>query len=201
MAASNDYLIRYRQAVARFVELSDDEWLLFSQGLCIERLKKKAYFVEAGKVCRKVGLLVSGSVRFFMVKEGAEITNYFCMEDEWVSSYTSFVQQRPSAVYIEALEDTVLITFSHQYLQQCYASPQLGHKMERFRRLIAEYCINCFEDRIGSFLFQSPEERYIKLLESGSHVLQRIPQHYIANYLGITPVSLSRIRRRILIPA
>lgn len=201
MAASNHYLTQYRRAFAQFVELSDEEWQLFSQGLCIEPLKKKEKFVNAGEVCKKVGLIISGAVRLYMVKDGVEITNYFALENEWMSAYISFVQQRPSPIYVEALEDTMLVTFTHQYLQQCYASPKLSCKMERFGRLIAEHTIACYEERMASFLFQSPEERYLKLLESGSNILQRIPQHYIANYLGITPVSLSRIRKRILVSA
>lgn len=198
MAASNHYLTQYRQVLAQFAELSDEEWQLFSKGLCIEPLKKKSNFIKADEVCKKIGLLVAGSVRFYMVKDGAEITNYFCLENEWVTSYTSFLQQRPGLICIEALEDSMLVTFTYQHLQQCYASLQLSYKMERFSRLVAEYIIGCYEDRLASFIFQSPEERYVKLLESGSNILQRIPQHYIANYLGITPVSLSRIRKRIM---
>jgi hypothetical protein len=70
--------------------------------------------------------------------------------------------------------------------------------MERLGRLIAEHYLICYEDRVTSFVTQTPEERYNKLLETGGEILQRIPQHYIANFLGITPVSLSRIRRRIM---
>jgi hypothetical protein len=69
--------------------------------------------------------------------------------------------------------------------------------MERFGRMIAEYLICCYEERVLSFLSQSPEERYLHLLESQPAFLQKVPQHYLANYLGIPPVSLSRIRKRI----
>jgi CRP-like cAMP-binding protein len=69
-------------------------------------------------------------------------------------------------------------------------------KMERFGRMVAEYLICCYEDRLVSFITQTPEERYRQLLQMQPDLLQRIPQHYVANYLGITPVSLSRIRKR-----
>lgn len=192
------YLNRYRQALHKFVGFTDEEWQLFSQGLYIEQIKKKKFFVEAGDVCKKVSLIITGSVRFYVVKDGEEITNYFCFENEWVSAYSSFLKQRPSPVYIEALQDTVLVTFTYQFLQQCYASPQLAYKSERFGRLIAEYLIGCYEDRLASFLYQSPEERYLQLLKTNITLMQYVPQHYIANYLGITPVSLSRIRKRIM---
>lgn len=74
----------------------------------------------------------------------------------------------------------------------------MAFKIEQMRRRIAEYYILCYEDRIGSFLFQNPEERYLALLNSGGAIFQKIPQHYIADYLGVTAVSLSRIRNRSL---
>lgn len=77
------------------------------------------------------------------------------------------------------------------------ANPIIALKMERLGRLMAEYIVICYEDRANSFVTQTPEERYLKFLETGKDILQRVPQHYIANYLGITAVSLSRIRKRI----
>jgi hypothetical protein len=75
---------------------------------------------------------------------------------------------------------------------------RLAYKIERFGRLIAEYYLCCYEDRVSAFITQTPEERYLKLMENGREILLRIPQHYVANFLGITPVSLSRIRKRVL---
>ncbi len=198
MDTSNHHLNRFCAAFERFVELTDEEWLLFSQGLRVQTLKKKSHFIKAGSVCKSVGLIVSGSVRYYHIKDGEEITGYFSIENDWMSAYNSFLTQQPSLVNVQALEDTGLVTFSYSYLQQCYASPQLAYKTERFSRLIAEYLISCYEDRVTSFILQSPEERYLKLLQNSKGIMLRIPQHYIANYLGITPVSLSRIRKRLL---
>ena len=80
------------------------------------------------------------------------------------------------------------------------ADPMLAYKMERFGRLTAEHYLCCYEDRVTAFITQTPEERYLHLMQTRKDVMLRMPQHYIANYLGITPVSLSRIRRRILEP-
>ncbi len=85
-------------------------------------------------------------------------------------------------------------------MQQMLAYPLLAYKMERFGRLIAEYYLVCYDNRMVSFITKTPEERYLELLSTGREILQRMPQHYIAHFLGITPVSLSRIRRRILEP-
>ena len=188
----------FREHLKKYVVFNEAEWILFSQHLTLSKLKKRHYFAEHGKVCDKVGFIVKGAVRYFHVKDGEEITGYFSFENEYLSSYKSYLTGRPSLTYIQALEDTKLITFTKKDMDQMLANPMLAYKMERFGRLIAEDYLICYEDRITAFITQSPEERYLELLNTGKEILQRIPQHYVANYLGITPVSLSRIRKRIL---
>jgi CRP-like cAMP-binding protein len=198
MIPDNHHISQFRKGMQQFVLFTDGEWEILSQGLQLQKLKKKACLVESGKVCKKVGFVLSGALRNYHVKDGQEITGYFCIENDWVSAYKSFLTQKPSIITIDALEETELITFTHEQLQIWLKTPELAYKMERFGRLIAEYLICCYEDRVASFILQTPEERYLDLLKNGENILQRIPQHYIANYLGITPVSLSRIRKRIL---
>ncbi len=191
-------LQKFRQYFERYVLLTDGEWLALSQYLTIDALKKKRFYVEAGKVCDHIGLVVKGSVRYYHVKDGEEITGYFSFEDEMLSSYKSFLTRTPAANCIQALEDSVIVNLSYKNLKEACMNELLGFKMERFGRLTAEHYLICYEERITSFITQSPEERYSDLLQTGGEALYRIPQHYIANYLGITPVSLSRIRRRIM---
>jgi len=191
-------LNKFREHVHLYVLLTDDEWNILCQYLQVIILKKKKNFAEPGKVCNQIGLVVKGGVRYFHIKGGEEITGYFSFENEMLSSYKSFLTRQPSLLYIQALEDSQIVTLSHSALQEVCANEMLSFKMERFGRLMAEHYLICYEDRVASFITQTPEERYNKLLETGGEVMQRIPQHYIANFLGITPVSLSRIRRRIM---
>ncbi|MDB5012838.1 MAG: hypothetical protein JWQ25_1040 [Daejeonella sp.] len=191
----------FRNVVEQFVPFNDEEWAIFQSHLKSLSLKKKECFVEAGKVCHYVGYIVSGSVRCYHIKDGTEITSYFSLENEMITSYKSFLNKIPSPNTIESLEKTEMIVFDLQSLHELTNNKLLSLKMERFGRLIAEFLIFCYEDRITSFVTLSPEERYLNLLAKSSNVIQRIPQHYIANYLGITPVSLSRIRRRIMEPS
>ncbi|PWK80290.1 CRP-like cAMP-binding protein [Mucilaginibacter oryzae] len=191
-------LNKFRQYFEKFVPLTDGEWHALSQYLTVDHLKKKKFYVEAGKICDQIGLVVKGAVRYYHVKDGEEITGYFSFENDMLSSYKSFLTLTPAANYIQALEDSVIVNLSHKNLQQACQEELLAFKMERFGRLIAEHYLICYDDRVTSFITQSPEERYSKLLETGGEALYRIPQHYIANFLGITPVSLSRIRRRIM---
>jgi len=191
-------LNKFREHAAIFVELDDAEWNILLPLLEISTFKKKENFSEPGKICNQISLIVKGSVRFFHIKDAEEITGYFCFENEFTSSYKSFLTRQPSILYIQALENTIFVSLNYDNMQKAYADTLIGHKMERLGRLIAEYYLICYEDRVTSFITQTPEERYNNLLQTRGDVVQRIPQHYIANFLGITPVSLSRIRRRIM---
>jgi len=188
----------FRERLKQYIDFNEAEWILFTHHLSFSSLKKKQYFAEYGDVCDKVGFIVSGSVRYFHMKDGQDITGYFSFEDEFVSSYKSYLTGLPGFVYIQALEPTKLITFTRKDMDQMLNNPMLAYKMERFGRLVAEDYLCCYEDRVVSFLTQTPEERYLELLSTGKDILRRMPQHYIAHFLGITPVSLSRIRKRIL---
>jgi CRP-like cAMP-binding protein len=192
-------LIQFRTALAQFVVFNEEEWQAFTPHLKFSTLKKKDHFVTEGTVCDQVGFILKGAVRYYYIKDGTELTGYFSFENEFTSSYKSYLKQEPSLNYIQALEETSLVTFSHAAMQRMVDNPLLAYKMERFGRLIAEYLICCYEERISSFIAQTPEERYLKMMETDRQVFQRIPQHYIANFLGITPVSLSRIRKRVLL--
>ncbi|HWD87734.1 MAG TPA: Crp/Fnr family transcriptional regulator [Mucilaginibacter sp.] len=189
----------FRKCIEKYVEFNEAEWIIFSQHLKVSILKKKQYFATPEKVCDNVGYIADGAVRYFHIKDGQDITGYFSFENEFVSSYKSFLTGQPGFTSIQALTDTILVTFTRKDMDQMLSNPMLAYKVERFGRLVAEQYLCCYEDRIASFITQTPEERYTHLLSTGREILQRMPQHYIANYLGITPVSLSRIRRRLLV--
>ncbi|MEJ7737120.1 MAG: Crp/Fnr family transcriptional regulator [Chitinophagaceae bacterium] len=192
-------LAQYRTSLKKFVSFTDDEWQIFTAHLYFRSLKKKDVFITGDKICNEVGFILRGSFRFYFVREGIEISSYFCFENDLISSYRSFLQRVPVSITIEAMEDSKLVCFSHASLQTLLADENIAFKMERFGRTIAEYLICCYEERVLSFVTQTPEERYLLLLDQQPKFLQLIPQRYLANYLGVTPVSLSRIRKRIYV--
>lgn len=189
----------FRNGITQFVTFNDAEWEIFTQYLSFSTLSKKEHFAVEGKVCDYMCFITRGAVRYYHIKDGQEITGYFSFENELMSAYKSFLKRTPNANYIQALEETELVMISHQNLQQMLNHPLLALKIEHFGRLIAEYYICCYEDRVTAFITQSPEERYTALEKTAKDIFQRVPQHFIANFLGITPVSLSRIRKRTLI--
>ena len=185
----------YKQ-VSRFSNLDEYEWQMLEPHLSIRQLKRHEYFIREGKKGNEVGMVLQGTLRQFYTKDGVERTTYFFFEGHLMSAYISCLSATPSLVSIEALSDTTYISFPYDVLVRLY---QRSMGWQQFGRRIAEYIATGLEQRMAGLLLLSPEERYRELLSgSKSLILERVPQQYVANYLGITPVSMSRIRNRLL---
>jgi CRP-like cAMP-binding protein len=184
-----------RAAIQRFVTLTDEEWELLTPHIRHRSLAKGENWIREGEREKEIGIVLEGNMRHYYTRDGEEKTTYFYFENHLVGSYLSAIQRVPSSLTIEALTDCQLLAFPFSVLQSLFdQSP----KWERFGRLLAEYLAMGLEERMAGLLIMSPEERYLQLLQSNKQkIIERIPQHYIANYLGITPVSLSRIRKRL----
>jgi CRP-like cAMP-binding protein len=192
----NSDLIQLRNAINRFVKPSDEEWGMLLPHIEERYLDRQSDFAKEGKIAMEVGFLLEGDMRHYYTRDGIEKTTYFYFEGHFVSSYLSCITGKPSDLTIQAITDCRLLVFKYKVLQNLY---YLSHNWERFGRLVAEYLAIGLEERMVGLLMLSPEERYIQLLESNKQkIIERIPQHYVSSYLGITPVSLSRIRRRLL---
>jgi CRP-like cAMP-binding protein len=186
-----------RQYLSRFIQLTDEEFHAFTGMLTLRKLKRKELFFREGQVCTQVAFINSGCLRYYYVVDGEEHTGQFFFENSFYTDYESFLAQKPSAQNIEALEKTNLLLLARKDLYTLYDQ---NPKFERFGRLMAENAYLGLRHRNTQLLNLSPEERYLELLRERPKVIQRIPQHYIASYLGIQAPSLSRIRKRILTP-
>lgn len=185
-----------RQYIHRFTPLTDAEWAPLAAELRPQHLTRKAYFVEQGHTNHDMALVLSGACRLFYTRpDGEEKTTYFFFENHLMASYASCLSGQPSPLTLQALVATELVVFPYAVLRRLYEEWPV---YERFGRLMAEYHLIGTDQRLTELLLQSPEERYRTLLSSHkTKILERIPQHYIASYLGVTPVSLSRIRARV----
>ncbi len=193
---TTDSFLILRQQIERFTPLTDIEWAMLTPHLSVRTIKKHQLFVEEGKQAHEVALVLEGSFRQFYTNDGEEKTTYFYFEGHLMSGYMSCMTHTPSRLTIEALSNARYVVFPYTVLTDLF---DRSITWQKFGRMIAEYIAIGLEDRMVSLLTQSPEERYMALLESNKKkILDRIPQQYIANYLGITPVSLSRIRNRIM---
>ncbi|WP_259070394.1 Crp/Fnr family transcriptional regulator [Mucilaginibacter sp. X4EP1] len=182
------------KSLRRLVDFTDEELFLFMQRLKPMSIKKYAFYLKEGQVCKSMALVYKGGLRYFSRGEKGDYTIGFAFEGEWLGDYESLLLQAPSPDWIEALEDSEIFTLSHTDMQALYGHSQ---RFEKFGRLIAE---KLFIDTVKSkrnLMLQSAEERYLELLTNQPHIFERLPQHLIASYLGIQPQSLSRIRAKV----
>ena len=180
--------------IRSYISLSDEDEEIIRKLFHQKKFKKGEHLLEAGNVCRYIIFIESGLVRYYINSDGVEQTNYFNKEGEFVCNYQSFLPQTPSNVNIQALEDTTIYVISFNDMQQFYASVEHG---ERFGRLGIEQVFINVISQIMSLYTDPPDVRYRKFISNYPDIGQRIPQYYIASYVGIKPQSLSRIRKRI----
>jgi CRP-like cAMP-binding protein len=182
------------KAIRSYVPLSVLDEAVVHKLFQKKTFKKGEHLLQAGNVCRYVTFIETGLVRYYINSDGDEQTSYFNKEQEFVCDYLSFLPQAPSTVNIQALEDTVVFVISFNDLQTLYKETQFG---ERFGRLAIEQVFVSAITQIFSLYTDPPEVRYQKFITNYPDIGQRIPQYYIASYVGIKPQSLSRIRKRI----
>lgn len=146
---------------------------------------------EIGHTCKTIYFVKKGVVRIYYFKEAIDITESFEFENAFVARAESLFTRKPSRKAIQAIEDTILIAIDSNKLFKLFDThPDLERL---FRKIIEASYVNTV-NRIESLQFNTAEERYKALLKAAPDVLKRIPLKYVASYLGITQVSLSRIR-------
>jgi len=154
--------------------------------------KKGEYFVKEGQVSRYIGFIVKGCLMCVYKNDGKEYIDEFSMDNEFISAYASFITGTPADKDIICLEDCELQILGYKDLQELY---KLDQVYERTGRLIAEMLFINWQQRVKSLLLDDAETRYLKLTENRPDLIQRVPQYLVAQYLGISPETLSRIRR------
>jgi CRP-like cAMP-binding protein len=181
---------------AQTVPLSVAELDLLDQFFEVKTLNKRDFLFQAGKVCHFIAFIETGSIRHFHVKNGAEKTCDLSFEQAWVTDFQSFTQETAGKMNLQAAELTTVCLIRKANLLKLY---QACPKYETFGRLMAEQVAQRATDIAMSLAADKPEERFVKLLDKQPDLFQRVPQKYIANFLGISPESLSRIRKRIFL--
>ncbi len=179
----------------RFAPLSEEDFEVLLPHVSLATMPAGALLVQEGKRASGIGFLLAGSMRHYYTHEGLERTTYFYFEGHLVSDYLGCLAGTPAQLTIESLTPCRLLQFPYTCLEMLFKE---HHAWEHFGRRLAEYIAMGLEERMKTLLFLSAEARYKLLLAGGKEkIMARIPQHYVASYLGITPVSLSRIRSRL----
>lgn len=160
--------------------------------LSIKNFKKKDILLRQGDVAEAVFFINSGMTRNFITNDkGEEITAHFTMEGNYVAEYASFLKARKATCSIQALEDVEAVIINHKALKYGYEQVKDGNKLGR---IIAENYFMMAVDKLEEIYAGDLLERFDKLNDTFPGIHQRVPQHMIASYLGITPVHLSRLK-------
>jgi CRP-like cAMP-binding protein len=177
------------------VSLSDDDFAAFQSYLRPQTLNKRQHLLQAGEPCTHLAFVTQGCLRSYSLNaQGQEHTLQFAPEDWWVSDMYSLLTQQPSSMNIDALEDSQVLLLAQADMETIYARFPV---FERYFRLLMQSRFVALQERVNASLSQTAAEKYQHFLRNYPGIAQRVPQHFIASYLGITPESLSRVRRQL----
>lgn len=186
---------KIKVSIDPIVSLTDEELMNFCSVLEIRRLKKDEFFLSEGQVCNFVGFVNSGVLVYFKINEnGDEITTDFAFEGDWVTNNQSRLKNIPSTINIRAIEDAELFVIKQPDLMDLYLKIP---KIERLGRILMEQAYLKIVEQTIELQVLSAKERYENLLKKHPEIFQKVQLYHIANYLGIAPKSLSRIRKEL----
>lgn len=186
----NDQVITF---ITQFIPLNEEEIRIIAEQNLIRFYKKDTILLTEGQLAKECFVVLEGCVRKYYLIDGEERNTEFYLENETITP-VSYLKKQPSEYHLSCLEDCILAIGSEE------RNKKLLEKVPRLTTMILEMnnellvqTQNTFDD----FKNLSPEMRYLKLMETRPEILDRVPLYHIATYLGITPVSLSRMRKRI----
>jgi CRP-like cAMP-binding protein len=174
--------------------LTEEETEVLNDCIPIRSFKKGTVLLREGQIATECYFNIEGCVRHYYLSDGEERTTQFYTEQQSIASMNSYLNKVPANHYLECLEDCTLAVFGYEKEKELYSK---FPKFESLCRLSMEDDFGKQQEMLARFIIQSPEERYLSLLETRPELLNRVPQYHLASYLGVKPESLSRIRKRV----
>ncbi|MDO5970462.1 Crp/Fnr family transcriptional regulator [Flavivirga aquimarina] len=177
----------------RYAPFSDKDINLFYNYLTPQTFRKKEFILKEGEICKIKFFIIKGLTRTFKINDkGNENIIHFGIENWWVTNMESFITEQPSKIYIQALEETTILTISKANLEKAYTDIP---KLERVFRIITENMLIAIERKNEHYIKMASKERYLMFINELRSFSQRVPQYMIASYLDITPEYLSELRK------
>ncbi len=181
--------------LSKYNTFSQEEMRAIVEKTRVESFKKGATILKEGEVCEKCYFVISGCVRQFQLIDGEEKTTAFFLEGQAALLYTSYMQKAPSVYYLACVDDCILVTGTREEEEELHkAHPGLAHLLHTL--MPEDY--SKMQQRLDLMSNYNPEERYLMLMQTQPELMNRVPLHQLASYIGVTPESFSRIRKRVL---
>ena len=159
-----------------------------------KKLRKRQYLLQQGDVSKYTAFVEKGLLRSYVIDDkGAELIMQFAPEGWWINDMYSSITGEPAEQHIDAIEDSELLLLTNQAYDELL---QQAPVFERFFRLLIQNSFVALQRRLKGNIIQTAEEKYKNFIQLYPNIVQRVPQHNIASFLGITPESLSRIRKQ-----
>jgi CRP-like cAMP-binding protein len=184
----------FRQIIQQhFGELRDHECELIISFFKEEKFQKNDFFTETGKVCDRLSIIRSGILRVYAYADGKDVTQWIATDNSFMTEVLGFFFDQPNRWTIQAFTDTTLWSITKSDYQK------LSEVFPKWNEIEKHFIVKCFamiEDRVFAHLSMSAEERYNAYFEQNKELFNKIPLHYIASVLGMSPETFSRIRKR-----
>jgi CRP-like cAMP-binding protein len=185
-----------RQVMKQMINVSEDELNGFLDKAITKNFKRQEILSRPNAVPNDIFFINKGIIRVSLTdNEGTDHTIHFAIENQFIADYSNFIQKQPSIYSLQTLEETEVVILPRSVIEWGYKNLTDGQKMGR---LIAEYYFIYQDNRIKNLYLRTPKERYDSITEVFPNIHNRVPQHMIASYLGITPIHLSRLKKAAL---
>jgi CRP-like cAMP-binding protein len=184
------------KSLAQVVTLTEEELDYCRSRFVPKKLRKRQYLLQEGDVCRYTVFVEKGLLRSFTVDEkGAEHILQFAFEGWWMADLYSFLTNEPSPFHMDAIEDSELLMIDRESWDDLLEKVPT---LERYFRILIQNNLIATQRRLIGAMSETAEEKYIKLTQTFPECIQRVPQHMIASYLGMTRETLSRTRGQMM---
>jgi CRP-like cAMP-binding protein len=183
-----------KYAIRQMIEISDEEMSGFVRDCFLKKYSPKDFLSKQGEISNIIFFIVSGTTRSLIQDQrGDEHTIHFSVENQFIADYSSFILKTPATNSIQAVSEIEVVVIPRSAIEWGYTHLRQGDKLGR---IIAEFYFIYFDNRLKNQYIFSPAERYTHLSKVFPDIHNRVPQHMIASYLGISPVHLSRLKKQ-----
>ncbi len=191
----SDLFDSINKSVSRYVSFTEEELVTFNSLLEYKKVPKKTMLLRDGAVCNFEAFVVRGcAMKYYIDEKGTEVILQFAVEDGWISDIASFSEQKPSMMYIETLENSEMLLLSPKTKEEILSRIP---KFERVFRILVQRNLSTIQQRLYTTIAKTAQERYLEFIKQYPTISNRVAQHHIASFLGISPEFLSKVRAKI----